>query len=110
MRALFLAFALTATMAASHAQTDTPSTPSPLATPGGRFVFGQISQFRRDQFMLDTQTGRLWSMTCVRFSKDNPSECEARALVPIEYLSHFEDEAVTPGSAPPVKRAKPAAK
>jgi hypothetical protein len=31
-----------------------------LSSPGGRFVFGQISEFRRDQFMLDTQTGRLW--------------------------------------------------
>lgn len=34
-----------------------------LSTPGGRFVFGQISDFRRDQFMLDTQTGRLWAIT-----------------------------------------------
>ena len=31
-----------------------------LSSPVGRFVFGQISEFRRDQFMLDTQTGRLW--------------------------------------------------
>lgn len=34
-----------------------------LSSPGGRFVFGQISEFRRDQFMLDTQTGRLWVKT-----------------------------------------------
>jgi len=34
-----------------------------LSSPGGRFVFGQISEFRRDQFMLDTLTGRLWVKT-----------------------------------------------
>ncbi|MDE2106171.1 MAG: hypothetical protein KGL39_53620 [Patescibacteria group bacterium] len=33
-----------------------------LQSPGGRFVFGQVSEFRRDQYMLDTQTGRLWAI------------------------------------------------
>lgn len=32
----------------------------PLGVDGGRFVFGQISEYRSDQYMLDTQTGRLW--------------------------------------------------
>ncbi len=31
-----------------------------LNTAGGRFVFGQISDSPKDQFMLDTVTGRLW--------------------------------------------------
>ena len=31
-----------------------------LACPGGRFVFGQGSDSGKDQFMLDTRTGRLW--------------------------------------------------
>jgi hypothetical protein len=31
-----------------------------LTTAGGRFVFGQISDSSKDQFMLDTVTGRLW--------------------------------------------------
>lgn len=34
-----------------------------LSAQGGRFVFGQISEMRRDQYMLDTQTGRLWRIT-----------------------------------------------
>ena len=37
-----------------------PPRPTVLGAPGGRFVFGQISDMRRDQFLLDTQTGRLW--------------------------------------------------
>ena len=31
-----------------------------LASAKGRFVFGQISDSGKDQFMLDTFTGRLW--------------------------------------------------
>ena len=33
-----------------------------LGTSNGRFVFGQISSMRRDQYMLDTQSGRLWQI------------------------------------------------
>ena len=35
---------------------------SALSAPGGRYVFGQIGLARADQFMLDTQTGRLWRL------------------------------------------------
>jgi len=31
-----------------------------LSCAGGRYVFGQISDSSKDQFMLDTLTGRLW--------------------------------------------------
>jgi hypothetical protein len=34
--------------------------PKVLAANGGRFAFGQIGPMRADQFLLDTQTGRLW--------------------------------------------------
>ncbi|MFO7599342.1 MAG: hypothetical protein R6X27_05970 [Candidatus Desulfacyla sp.] len=33
-----------------------------MSAPNGRFVFGQISGSGKDQFMLDTATGRLWRM------------------------------------------------
>lgn len=33
-----------------------------LSSQNGRFVFGQISGSNKDQFMLDTATGRLWRM------------------------------------------------
>ena len=38
------------------------SVPRILATEGGRFVFGQVSSLRKDQYMLDTKTGRLWQI------------------------------------------------
>lgn len=31
-----------------------------MSSTGGRYVFGQISDSGKDQFMLDTRTGRLW--------------------------------------------------
>jgi len=33
-----------------------------LGSGNGRYVFGQINNARRDQYMLDTQTGRLWQI------------------------------------------------
>jgi hypothetical protein len=33
-----------------------------LSGPAGRYVFGQISEYRCDQYMLDTKTGRLWQV------------------------------------------------
>ena len=33
-----------------------------LSSQGGRYVFGQIYQMRKDQYLLDTQTGRMWVM------------------------------------------------
>jgi hypothetical protein len=37
-----------------------PPTGKVLTSTGGRYVFGQISDSSKDQFMLDTETGRLW--------------------------------------------------
>ncbi|NCO59295.1 MAG: hypothetical protein COZ70_05865 [Deltaproteobacteria bacterium CG_4_8_14_3_um_filter_51_11] len=34
-----------------------------LSTQEGRYVFGQISESAKDQFMLDTVTGRLWRVS-----------------------------------------------
>lgn len=35
---------------------------SVLSSNGGRYVYGQISSMRADQYLLDTKTGRLWNM------------------------------------------------
>jgi hypothetical protein len=36
---------------------------SVLSSSTGRYVFGQISDSGKDQFMLDTQTGRVWRVS-----------------------------------------------
>lgn len=39
-------------------------------TVGGRYQLVQISQARRDQFLVDTQTGRVWNVVCSKFEGD----------------------------------------
>lgn len=36
-----------------------------LTAENGRYVYGQISELRRDQYMLDTKTGRLWNLNVI---------------------------------------------
>lgn len=57
---------------------------SVLSSSGGRYVFGQVSKARRDQFMLDTQTGRLWTMVCLKIGKES-GQCDVESLSPIGY-------------------------
>jgi hypothetical protein len=33
-----------------------------LQSQGGRYAFGQVSDWNSDKYMLDTQTGKLWVM------------------------------------------------
>ena len=54
-----------------------------LGTSQGRYVFGQISDMRRDQYMLDTETGRLWVLVV--------DKEERLKLQPIPYISNFFD-------------------
>lgn len=39
----------------------------PVSADGnGRYVFGQINDFRADRFLLDTKTGRLWQLVATK--------------------------------------------
>ncbi|MCW7556460.1 hypothetical protein NX722_28555 [Endozoicomonas gorgoniicola] len=64
----------------------------------GRYVFSQISEMRRDQYMLDTKTGRIWVITVNKdedlFLMPIPFS-DGRGLstqlpVPLEYLLELE--------------------
>lgn len=57
MKSLLLLLAICGTLNAQEQR------PTILSAPGGRFAFGQISPMRKDQYMLDTATGRLWEVT-----------------------------------------------
>jgi hypothetical protein len=41
---------------------DLQTAPATLSAAGGRYVFGQVSAYRRDKYLLDTKTGRLWTI------------------------------------------------
>lgn len=72
--------------------------PSALSASGGRYVFGQISPLRRDQFMLDTQSGRLWRIVCASSSTSGgKADCAEYGLEPISYLpSRSQDQGTPP--------------
>jgi hypothetical protein len=59
-----------------------------LSTENGRYVFGQISDFRQDQFMLDTETGRLWQMVVDKES--------SKKLQPVPFIQILGNEAYIP--------------
>ncbi len=65
----------------AHAENDVKNF-SLLQNSNGRYVFGQISSFRRDQFMLDTHTGRLWEIVTIT---GKSSEDSIQVLRPIWY-------------------------
>ena len=62
---------------------------------GGRYVFGQISTFRSDQYMLDTKTGRLWKAV---LNKDQET-----VLQSVTYLSAVGGSSLMPDSDEDVK-------
>jgi hypothetical protein len=48
-------------------------------------VFGQISEFRKDQYMLDTKTGRLWRIVMATVG-EGENKSEVTVLEPIPYV------------------------
>ena len=54
-----------------------------LSSPTGRYVFGQVSDFRADQFLLDTQTGRMWQIVV---DKEGVKKLQPLPIIQIAYV------------------------
>ncbi|BEV07788.1 hypothetical protein [Methylophilus sp. DW102] len=66
----------------------TPNQQKVISSENGRFVFGQISDFRSDQYMLDTKTGRLWMIVLKKSKNSDGTDAPGegfRVLDPIFY-------------------------
>lgn len=61
-----------------------PTPTKVLATDGGRYVLGQISEYRRDQFLLDTKTGRVWKTVVMKSDEDKDGVV---VLQPVYFVS-----------------------
>lgn len=72
-----------------------------LSSANGRYVFGQVSQARRDQYMLDTQTGRLWQMVQSTYKREDGSQGTFESLQAVPY-----DQISGPLSFPPPAQGK----
>jgi hypothetical protein len=70
-----------------------------LSAAGGRFVFGQISDSGKDQFMLDTLTGRLWRI--------GESSDVGMHLRPIPYRNEDGKHSPVPDGAHELKAKEP---
>lgn len=91
MRSLILATLIVASNA--HAQ-EAPKR-QPLGSPSGRFVLGQIGDGAHSQYLLDTQTGRVWEVVNVVNDKGAISATRLRQL------KFVTDEGVIWGPEPP---------
>lgn len=68
-----------------------------LSSDSGRFVFGQISDFRSDQYMVDTKTGKIWNIQERELQGgDGKPGATVRVLVPINYSSGFNNYSTDP--------------
>lgn len=75
-----IAFLALSSLSARNALAREKSASPVLTAPGGRFVLGQISEFPADQYLLDTQTGRVW-----RIVRDTGDKTET--LQPLLFLA-----------------------
>lgn len=69
----------------------------------GRFELKQISQYRRDQYLLDTSTGRMWRPACTKVAK-NGIDCDGTVFwgeVAVENLTRFSNDDIDPSSIMP---------
>lgn len=46
---------------------------------GGRFQLIQLSDFRSDQFLIDTETGKIWQPVCTKLATDG-SHCDGSII------------------------------
>lgn len=67
-----------------------------LSSPNGRYVFGQISDGRVDQYMLDTQTGKLWYVVLKSVDEKNSNPEQIRVLQQVPYSAFNGDISAIP--------------
>ena len=99
MKTIVIAAGLACSSLCAHhalAQNNLPG--AVIASSGGRFVFGQMSGSGEDQYLLDTQTGRLWKLQ---------SPEGALALVPVPYRAADATRTVLPPDEPAAAEQKP---
>lgn len=70
---------------------------SSLSVGGGRYVFGQISEYRSDKFILDTKTGAIWS-----FARDENTS----GLFPVHYMQFSDGKIKSSQVAPTYTETK----
>ena len=87
MRSVLLSLVVSVAAMAQQA----PPPRQTLSVPGGRFVFGQVSDYRSDQYLLDTQTGRMWAVRTHEITLKDGSKDSYTALDPIPFAPNLDE-------------------
>ena len=67
-------------LSACEKKLDFDSDPKDTSSPNpSRFELIQLGNMRRDQYLLDKQTGQLWQPTCMVSGKDSGIDCKYSA-------------------------------
>jgi hypothetical protein len=101
------AVASAAIASAGAAQAQSSPSFQPLVAPAGRYVLGQIDPARADQFLLDTQTGRVWQLACLE-PGEGMNPCKRMILQPVLIMQDFVGHELSP--YPPATTFMPAKK
>lgn len=76
-------------------------TPQVLSSTTGRFVYGQIAEYTSQQFMLDTQTGRIWQISKYIPTKADGTPDRENAMDVLTVLPYFEGQGRFSATPPP---------
>ena len=95
MKASILLF-LAVTSIALAQNSSPPALPVVLKSENGRFVYGQVGPARADQFLLDTQTGRLWQIVV---DKEGRQKLQPVPFIQVNPLMAQRGEAYLPDPA-----------
>ena len=74
-----------------------------LSSGNGRFVFGQISEYARHQYMLDTQTGRLWKLVKNTPKKPDGAPDEENSYVVLDWIPYVSENGKLSVTPPAIK-------
>jgi hypothetical protein len=81
-----LLFAFFSTAMAQDSKSSPAKSSKTLSSEKGRFVLGQISDFRSDQYLLDTETGRVWSIGVTRTGEQG-KDSEIKVFQPVLFIT-----------------------
>lgn len=71
---------LCAMLVAASAQAQEPPKRQMLSSQNGRFVMGQIGEYASSQYLIDTQTGRVWEVVNMTDGKGNTTGSALRQV------------------------------
>lgn len=57
----------------------------------GRYQLMQLGTMRRDQYLLDTQTGRIWQSTCYYSKSDTGNDCDVQGFGEVTVIKTDKD-------------------